>query len=88
MFEKQVCYTGKQCGIFVVTAPAINTNGYGASEEVAWEDFKHQVHDLIQDIPKFSEKFLKLAINRPFDEEDVLAGFDYPDQVKKSVVEF
>ena len=97
------CFTGKQGEFWVSIIPSLNVSGYGQSEEEALNDlgsnFEVLCKDLfsINDIQRNAElnklgweinKFFKKRFSKSFvDENGTLQNFDYPEKVKKSILE-
>ncbi len=96
-------FTGRQSEYWVSLIPALNVSGYGENEEDAFQALKENLHTFFDDLFELSEtdrntametigwekeKAFSEKFSHPLmDEQQVLQNFDYPEQVKKLMLQ-
>ena len=96
-------FTGQQGEHIVSLIPSLNVTGYGPDENTAIESLKENLETFFDDLFELSEVeihrelkkfgwqqevFFKRRMIMPFiDESGVLQNFDFPEQVKTSILQ-
>lgn len=98
-----VVYTGKQGVHTLSIIPSLNVSGYGFDEEDSINALKENLRTLFEDLFEVSEserkqELLKMGWSAQpsldkrlawlhFDEKGILQNFDFPEQVKTSILQ-
>jgi hypothetical protein len=96
-------FTGKSGDHWISIIPSLNISGYGNTENEAIQDLEYNVEVFSKDLFKLDHlqrvkelkklgwtkhKYLKKQYSSSFvDENGVLQNFDFPEQVKKTILE-
>jgi predicted RNase H-like HicB family nuclease len=96
-------FTGQQGEFYVSIVPALNVSGYGKDEAEALESLRENLNTFFDDLFELSEidrhkevmklgwvrdKFSKKRFSSSFlDDNGILQNFDFPEKVKKSVLQ-
>ncbi|TDE53651.1 hypothetical protein [Flavobacterium sp. GT3P67] len=97
------CYTGQQGDFWVSIIPSLNVSGYGKTEKESIKDLNYNATLFCDDLFSVTETQRRGELNRLgwvlnklfkkkysksyIDENGVLQNFDFPEKVKKTILE-